>query len=103
MTRGVEDGLLILHALSGPDPGDLSTVPCNLDFDSGQPVAGLRVGYFPNWMNENPATEVDRMALAAVKNDAIDGAAVILDRRRIPHRRCGSTAKPHCIGSPASR
>ena len=34
MTRGVEDGLLVLQAISGPDPGDLDSVPCHLNFDS---------------------------------------------------------------------
>ncbi len=29
--------------------------------------SGLRVGYFPKWMNEAPATDVDRAALEAVK------------------------------------
>ena len=63
MTRGVEDGMLVLHAISGPDPGDSSSVPSHLDFDSAAPVAGLRVGYFPAWMKEAPATDVDRAAL----------------------------------------
>ena len=63
MTRGVEDGALILHAISGPDAGDLSSVPCKLDFDAAQSVAGLRVGCFPKWMKEKPATDVDRAAL----------------------------------------
>src|SRR6185312_11626376 len=67
MTRGVEDALLVLHAISGPDPGDLASVPSKLDFESGHSVQGLRVGYFPKWMNEAPATEVDRAALATVK------------------------------------
>ena len=31
------------------------------------PVNGLRVGYFPAWMKENPATDVDRAALDTVK------------------------------------
>jgi Asp-tRNA(Asn)/Glu-tRNA(Gln) amidotransferase A subunit family amidase len=67
MTRGVEDGLLVLQAISGPDPGDLASVPCHLDFDSPAPVAGLRVGYFPAWMKETPATDVDRAALETCK------------------------------------
>lgn len=67
MTRSVEDALLVLHAIAGPDPGDLASVPSKLDFQSGQSVQGLRVGYFPKWMNEAPATEVDRAALATVK------------------------------------
>jgi Asp-tRNA(Asn)/Glu-tRNA(Gln) amidotransferase A subunit family amidase len=67
MTRSVEDAALVLHAISGPDPGDLSSVPSKLDFDAHQKIAGLRVGYFPRWMNEKPATEVDRAALETVK------------------------------------
>jgi Asp-tRNA(Asn)/Glu-tRNA(Gln) amidotransferase A subunit family amidase len=64
MTRSVEDAILVLKEISGPDPGDLSSVPSRLDFDSNGSVKGLRVGYFPAWMKENPATDVDRAALA---------------------------------------
>ena len=67
MTRGVEDGMLILQAIAGPDPGDLASVPAQLDYDSAAPITGLRVGYFPNWMKEPPATDVDRAALETVK------------------------------------
>lgn len=66
MTRSVEDSLLVLQAISGPDPGDVSSVPCHLDFDSATPVKGLRVGYFPKWMKEPPATDVDRAALESI-------------------------------------
>ncbi|GAC1347667.1 MAG: amidase [Myxococcales bacterium] len=68
MTRGVEDALLVLRAVSGPDEGDLSSVPSKLDFDAGESVRGLRVGYFPGWMNEAPATEVDRAALGRLRS-----------------------------------
>jgi Asp-tRNA(Asn)/Glu-tRNA(Gln) amidotransferase A subunit family amidase len=67
MTRYVEDAMLVLHAITGPDAGDLSSVPSKLDFNAASAVKGLRVGYFPKWMNEKPATEVDRAALAKVK------------------------------------
>jgi Asp-tRNA(Asn)/Glu-tRNA(Gln) amidotransferase A subunit family amidase len=67
MTRSVEDAMVVLHALTGPDAGDVSSVPSRLDFDATSPVSGFRVGYFPAWMKENPATEVDRSALEAVK------------------------------------
>jgi Asp-tRNA(Asn)/Glu-tRNA(Gln) amidotransferase A subunit family amidase len=63
MTRTVEDALLVLQAISGPDAGDVSSVPSHLDFDAGAGVKGLRVGYFPAWMKRNPATDVDRAAL----------------------------------------
>jgi Asp-tRNA(Asn)/Glu-tRNA(Gln) amidotransferase A subunit family amidase len=67
MARSVEDAMLVLQAISGPDAGDLASVPSRLDFDSGKSVKGLRVGYFPGWMKEAPATDVDRAALEAVK------------------------------------
>jgi Asp-tRNA(Asn)/Glu-tRNA(Gln) amidotransferase A subunit family amidase len=67
MARSVEDTMLVLHAISGPDPGDLSSVPSKLNYDAKAPVKGLRVGYFPEWMKTNPATDVDRAALATVK------------------------------------
>ena len=67
MTRSVEDALFVLQAISGPDAGDVASVPSKLDFDAGASVRGLRVGYFPKWMNESPATEVDRAALETVK------------------------------------
>jgi len=67
MTRSVEDAVVVLHAISGPDSGDLSSVPSRLDFDASASIKNLRVGYFPKWMTEDPATEVDRAALATVK------------------------------------
>jgi Asp-tRNA(Asn)/Glu-tRNA(Gln) amidotransferase A subunit family amidase len=67
MTRSVEDGLLVLRAISGPDAGDLASVPSHLDFDANASVKGLRVGYIPQWMQSPPATDVDRAALKAVE------------------------------------
>jgi Asp-tRNA(Asn)/Glu-tRNA(Gln) amidotransferase A subunit family amidase len=67
MTRTVEDAMLVLHAISGPDPGDPSSVPSRLDFDAAAPVAGTRVGYIPQWMNESPATAVDRAAMDTMR------------------------------------
>jgi Asp-tRNA(Asn)/Glu-tRNA(Gln) amidotransferase A subunit family amidase len=67
MTRHVEDAMLVLHAISGPDPGDLASVPSHLDFDAAASVKGLRVGYFPQWLDQNPATTVDKEAVDHVK------------------------------------
>jgi Asp-tRNA(Asn)/Glu-tRNA(Gln) amidotransferase A subunit family amidase len=63
MARGVEDTMLVLRAISGPDAGDLASVPSHLDFDATAGVKGLKVGYIPAWMKDNPATDVDRAAL----------------------------------------
>ncbi len=67
MTRSVEDAMLVLRAISGPDAGDLSSVPSRIDFNANEPVKNLRVGYFPGWMKQPPATEIDRAALETVK------------------------------------
>ncbi len=67
MARHVEDTILVLSAISGPDAGDMASVPSTLAFDANAKVAGLRVGYFPAWMKETPATDVDRAALDVVK------------------------------------
>jgi Asp-tRNA(Asn)/Glu-tRNA(Gln) amidotransferase A subunit family amidase len=65
MARCVEDTMLVLRAISGPDAGDLASVPSHIDFDAGSSVKGLRVGYFPDWIAS--ATEVDRHALEEIE------------------------------------
>ena len=65
MTRSVEDAMLVLNAITGPDAGDIGSVSSKLNFDAGASVKGLKIGYLPGWMKEDPATEVDRAALAA--------------------------------------
>ena len=72
MARSVEDTILVLNAISGPDPGDLGSVPSKLSFNGGKSAKGLRVGYFPAWMKESPATDVDRAALESVKKVGMD-------------------------------
>jgi Asp-tRNA(Asn)/Glu-tRNA(Gln) amidotransferase A subunit family amidase len=78
MTRGVEDAMLVLQAITGPDPGDVSSVPSHLEFDATASVVGLRIGYFPAWMKENPATDVDRAALEKAKSLGMVPAEVTL-------------------------
>ena len=70
--------MLVLHAISGPEAGDLSSVPSRLDYDAAAPVQGLRVGYFPAWMKENPATDVDRAALDHVRKAGMQTVEVSL-------------------------
>jgi Asp-tRNA(Asn)/Glu-tRNA(Gln) amidotransferase A subunit family amidase len=63
MTRSVEDTLLVLQAITGPDAGDVASVPSKLDFDASASVKGLKIGYIDSWMKESPATDVDRASL----------------------------------------
>ncbi|MBA0086867.1 MAG: amidase, partial [Acidobacteria bacterium Pan2503] len=78
MTRSVEDAMLVLQAITGPDAGDVSSVPSHLDFDSGASIKGLRVGYFPNWMKQPPATDVDRVALETIEKLGMRAVEVFL-------------------------
>jgi Asp-tRNA(Asn)/Glu-tRNA(Gln) amidotransferase A subunit family amidase len=67
MARSVEDTMLVLNAITGPDGHDVSSVPSKLDFNAGTSVQGLCVGYIPSWLNEPPATPIDRAAIEAIK------------------------------------
>jgi Asp-tRNA(Asn)/Glu-tRNA(Gln) amidotransferase A subunit family amidase len=66
MARSVEDTMLVLNAITGPDNKDVACIPSHLSFNAQAALTGLRVGYFPQWMKETPATDVDRAALAAL-------------------------------------
>jgi len=68
MSRSVEDTMLVLDAIYGPDEHDLACVKQPLSFNVKQSMRGLRVGYFPEWMKTDPATDVDRHALEVVKS-----------------------------------
>jgi Asp-tRNA(Asn)/Glu-tRNA(Gln) amidotransferase A subunit family amidase len=81
MARSVEDTLLVLRAISGPEPDsqtprDLYCVPSHLDYNATAPVKGIRVGYVPAWLAEPPATDVDRAAADQVKKLGMDLVAV---------------------------
>ncbi len=68
MTRSVEDTILVLRAIHGADAVDLACAPSpHITFEAAKSIKGLRVGYFPGWMKEAPATDVDRAALETVK------------------------------------
>jgi Asp-tRNA(Asn)/Glu-tRNA(Gln) amidotransferase A subunit family amidase len=78
MTRSVEDAMLVVQAINGPDAGDSSSVPSRLDFAATAPIAGLKVGYIARWMTESPATDVDRAALELVKQLKLETQEVML-------------------------
>jgi Asp-tRNA(Asn)/Glu-tRNA(Gln) amidotransferase A subunit family amidase len=78
MTRSVEDAMLVLQAITGHDARDASSVPSRLEFDASASPQGLRVGYFPSWMKEAPATDVDRGALETVRTLGMTAVEVSL-------------------------
>jgi Asp-tRNA(Asn)/Glu-tRNA(Gln) amidotransferase A subunit family amidase len=78
MTRTVEDAMLVLQAINGPDAGDESSVPSRLDFDATAAIAGIKVGYISKWMNERPATDIERAAIETAKTMKMEVKEVTL-------------------------
>ena len=78
MTRSVEDALLVLRTITGPDAGDGDSVASHLDFDAKGSLHGLKVGYVPAWLNQSPATEVDRAALKMLTDKGLIATPVTL-------------------------
>jgi Asp-tRNA(Asn)/Glu-tRNA(Gln) amidotransferase A subunit family amidase len=78
LARTVEDTMLVLRAISGPDAGDVASVPGHLDYDASVSVKGLKVGYFPAWMKEAPATDLDRAALQTLRELGLQPTPVSL-------------------------
>lgn len=74
MTRGVEDTMLVLNAISGLDVGDTDSIASHFHYDSTAPISGLKVGFFPDWMRE--ATPVDRAALESVTKLGLEAVEV---------------------------
>jgi Asp-tRNA(Asn)/Glu-tRNA(Gln) amidotransferase A subunit family amidase len=67
ITRSVEDTALVLAAISGPDPGDLSSLPSRFAFDATRGVKGLKLGVVPAWMGGPAASEVEPAAVKALE------------------------------------
>ena len=59
--------MLVLKAITGPDQADVSSVPSTLNYNAQKSVQGLKLGYFPKWFHEAPATDVDRAAFEQCK------------------------------------
>ena len=83
MARSVEDTMLVLRAISGPDHdapggGDLACVPSHLDYNAVLSVKGIRIGYIPTWLAQPPATDVDRAAIDQVKKLGMEPVPISL-------------------------
>jgi hypothetical protein len=76
----------------------------HLAFNAGAKVAGLRVGYFPAWMKEDPATDVDRAALETVKKLGMTPVAVSIPDWPYDSLNliCSLKPQPHLKSSPSA-
>ena len=77
IARGVEDCALVLEALNGGDGNDRGSIDAVLHFDITTSLEGMKVGYLPAAFEEG-ATDVDRAALAAVRDLGVEVVPVAL-------------------------
>jgi Asp-tRNA(Asn)/Glu-tRNA(Gln) amidotransferase A subunit family amidase len=74
IARSVTDCALTLDIINGPDSRDWGSLDAPLGWDWLAGARGLRVGYVPAWFEDKGATDVDRHALAALRET---GAQVV--------------------------
>lgn len=67
ITRRVEDAAIVLAAIDGADAGDPSSLDVPYRWHHADGVRGLRVGVVPAWFEGRGASDVDRAALAALR------------------------------------
>ena len=73
MTRSVEDAMLVLQAITGPDAGDVSSVPSHLDFDADGVREGTARRLLPR-VDEGEPGDRRRPRRARDRQDARHGA-----------------------------
>ncbi|HVJ56025.1 MAG TPA: amidase [Aliidongia sp.] len=81
--RSVEDTALVLAAIEGFDADDPGSIAEPLGYDSLRPVAGRRLGYFPQDFEALEALDLDRAALETAKRLGFD--LIPLERPDLPY------------------
>lgn len=75
--RTVEDTALVLAAINGVDLGDPSSIEHGFEYDGGQDIRGLKVGYSPSWF-QGESREIDRRALDVMRELGVELVEVSL-------------------------
>jgi len=68
--RSAADTGLVLAAINGHDPHEPASIDHGFQWDAGESIAGMRVGFDPAWFEE--ANEVDQAALEAARGLGIE-------------------------------
>ena len=84
MCRSVADTALVLAAINGADPADPFSIEAGFGADLTEPVAGLRLGYFPEDFADPAAHDLDRAALETARG--IGARLVRLTRPDLPYQ-----------------
>jgi Asp-tRNA(Asn)/Glu-tRNA(Gln) amidotransferase A subunit family amidase len=83
MCRGVEDSALVLDVINGFDERDPGSIGMGFAYDAALPVAGLRLGYFPEDFEAAETPDLDRAALETARGLGLD--LVPLTRPNLPY------------------
>lgn len=83
MCRSVADTALVLAAINGGDLADPGSIDAPFGYDAAAPVAGLRLGYYPEDFDDKDAHDLDRAMLDAAR--AIGLTLVPLVRPDLPY------------------
>ena len=89
MCRSVADTALVLAAINGGDRADPSSIDAPFGYDAAEPVAGLRLGYYPADFAEPGAHALDRDMLDHAR--ALGLTLVELTRPDLPYDSLMST------------
>lgn len=91
--RSVEDAAYVLNAISGHDPHDCTSQPCDVDFTKvlGMGVAGMKIGVVPAFIEmEGLSSEVRDAYLKACKDLESLGAEIV--EIELPHAEAAISA-----------
>jgi Asp-tRNA(Asn)/Glu-tRNA(Gln) amidotransferase A subunit family amidase len=83
MCRSVADTALVLAAINGSDAADPFSIQAAFGGDLTKPVAGVKLGYFPDDFADPAAHDLDRAALATARS--LGARLVPLTRPDLPY------------------
>jgi Asp-tRNA(Asn)/Glu-tRNA(Gln) amidotransferase A subunit family amidase len=80
LARSAEDCMRVLAAIDGAHASDPSSIDVPLGYDATRPLAGIRVGIVPQWLEAEGVHSIDRAAIDAVR----DLGATVVERPPLP-------------------
>jgi Asp-tRNA(Asn)/Glu-tRNA(Gln) amidotransferase A subunit family amidase len=72
-----------MHAINGGDPADPGSIDVPFGYEPDRPIAGLRVGYFPDDFGDRETDDLDRQVLELLPR--LDLELVPLERPSLPY------------------
>ena len=101
MCRSAEDCALVLEAIHGPDPKDLTAIEVPFHWDARSDLQNLRVGYVPALLAAKPENEWMAAVLAAHQaalQTIADMGVPLIPLKHIDHDRIASLVRVSSLG-----